>query len=57
MLDAWERKMRHNTNGRAQVFAPIACTPDESNPIAARDFICASCPPWIRHFENIRRCQ
>jgi hypothetical protein len=57
MLDAWERKMGHNTNGRAQVFAPIASTPDESNPIVAQNFICASFPPWIRHIENIQRCR
>jgi hypothetical protein len=57
MLDAWERSMRHNTNGRAQVFAPIACTPGESNPIVARDFICVSSQQRIRRIENIPRCR
>jgi hypothetical protein len=55
MLKTWERRMRHNTNGRAPVSAPLACTPGESNPIAAPNFICASFRPQTRHIENIRR--
>jgi hypothetical protein len=44
MLDAWERRKRQSKNGHAQVCAPIAFMLAESNPTAAQDFICASCP-------------
>jgi hypothetical protein len=57
MLVAWEFGIRRNRNEPAQAYARIACTPGESNPIAARNFICASWLQWIRRIENIRRCR
>ena len=67
MLVAWERgttrngKTRNGTkrhgNGRGRACAPIACTRDELNRIAARNFICASWRKWIPRIENIRRCR
>jgi hypothetical protein len=56
MLNVWQRRTMRNKSGRAQDGAPIACTPGESNPIAAQNFICASSQQPTLRIENIRRC-
>jgi hypothetical protein len=62
ILVAWRprtmpRRTKRMESGPAQVCAPIVSTPGASNPIAARDFICANYQQWIRHIENIQRCR
>jgi hypothetical protein len=57
MLVAWARRRMHNESASAQDCAPIARMCGALNPIAARNFICASWRPWMQRIENILRCR
>jgi hypothetical protein len=44
MLGAWDIRTRPKKKSLALVYASLAGTRGESNPIAARDFICVVWP-------------